>query len=49
MTRLLARRKAASVLAGCMAIHVQHQALAQPAETATSRFQTSSSTIATTT
>ncbi len=33
MTRLLARRKAASVLAGCMAIYVQHQATAQSAET----------------
>jgi iron complex outermembrane receptor protein len=33
MTRLLARRKAASVLAGCMAMYVQHQAMAQSAET----------------
>jgi iron complex outermembrane receptor protein len=29
MTRLLARRKAASVLVGCLAIYMQHQVLAQ--------------------
>jgi iron complex outermembrane receptor protein len=35
MTRFTARRKAASVLAGCLAIYVQQHAVAQPAAPAT--------------